>query len=247
MKNRRPTVEPKEGYNPANVARPPYAVGTPVEQTAGVWLLNPLAPFAITITGGTEEVITSLKRGLDRSMDGTRGGVDRAFTLYVKHGLRCREVESWIADMRPSLEHDIGQRKAASAEYQELMQRPEATENRRRKMEAGFRAEAYHGLSIRPVKDYSGVFSDDTTERQRASFDLLAHGYATAAHAAERVRRHGEYQRDVSVRNWLIHGHQDACNYCKQFFGKHPPNYYPRIPIHIACTCQISPNVAEGS
>jgi hypothetical protein len=58
-----------------------------------VWLLNPLAPFPITINGGRVDIITSLKRGLDRSINGTRDGLDRAFTLCGKHHLRCVEVE----------------------------------------------------------------------------------------------------------------------------------------------------------
>jgi hypothetical protein len=204
--------------------------------------LNPDAAFAITIEGGDAKIIASLKRALEKSLDGTRDSLDRGFYLFSKHCLRCVEVDAWADDVRPEFLADVARRKAASAEYSAHADRPDATDRRRERLEAAFIQEAYAELRIRPSRNHAAVLAAvDDDERRLAAFDLMVAAYWQADHGLDRTRRHEEYRRDVPVRGWQIEGSDTACGYCQQFFGTHPPSYYPRIPIHVGCVCEISP------
>jgi hypothetical protein len=214
----------------------------PQEIAPGTWRLNPAAAFGITVEGGDAKIIASLKHALEKSLDGSRDSLDRGFYLFSKHRLRCLEVDAWADDVRAEFLAGVAQRKAASEEYRTLAERPEATERRRERLEAAFIQEAYWELRIRPSRDHSAVLgADDEQERRLAAFELMADAYWQADHGLDRTRRHEEYRRDVPVRGWRIDGAEKACAYCRQFFGTHPPGYYPRIPIHVGCVCEISP------
>lgn len=216
--------------------------GDPQEIAPGRWRLNPEAAFGISVEGGDAKIIASLKRALEKSLDGTRDSLDRGFYLFSKHRLRCLEVDAWADDVRAEFLTGVARRKVASAEYSALAERPEATERRRERLEAAFIQEAYSELRIRPSRDHSGVLAaDDDHDRRLAAFELMAEAYWQADHGLDRTRRHEEYRQDVPVRGWRIEGSEKACAYCRQFFGTHPKDYYPRIPIHVGCMCEISP------
>jgi hypothetical protein len=218
------------------------ATGDPQQIAPGRWRLNPQAPFAVTIEGGDAKVIASLKRALEKSLDGSRDSLDRGFYLFSKHRLRCLEVDAWVDDVRAEFLAGIARRKEASAEYSALAERSEATERRRERLEAAFIQDAYSELRIRPSRDHSAVLAaNDDHDRRLAEFELMADAYWQADHGMDRTRRHEEYRQDVPVRGWRIEGSEEACAYCRQFFGTHPPTYYPRIPIHVGCVCEISP------
>jgi hypothetical protein len=94
-----------------NIVAKRSASGEPEEIAPGRWRLNPLAPFAITIDGGDAKIIASLKRALEKSLDGARDSLDRGFFLFSKHRLRCLEVEAWVDDVRAEFLAGIARRK----------------------------------------------------------------------------------------------------------------------------------------
>lgn len=186
--------------------------GDPQEIGLGRWRLNPEAAFGLTIEGGDAKIIASLKRALEKSLDGSRDSLDRGFYLFSKHHLRCLEVNAWADDVRGEFLAGVERRKVASDEYRMLAERPEATERRRERLEATFIQEAYWELRIRPSRDHSAVLAgDDERDRCLAAFDLLTDAYWQADHGLDRTRRHEEYRRDVPVRAWRIEGSDKAC------------------------------------
>ncbi len=73
----------------------------------GGWVLNPDTPFPLTILGVDEQLALKLKDLLDQTETVHAGGLFNSVAAMVAQtGLRCKEIEDYVANFRESFAED---------------------------------------------------------------------------------------------------------------------------------------------
>lgn len=82
----------------------------------GRWVLNPKSPFPLTLLEGDESVARQVKELLDDPEYWSRK-VPQFSLLIAQHNLRFKEMDEWVAQLKPRLEADLAQRIQTSPEW----------------------------------------------------------------------------------------------------------------------------------
>jgi hypothetical protein len=135
-------------------------MGAPVPGSkAGSWIINPRGSFQLTIYPATEKSAGEIKGLLDHSFN-WGGGVAQARLIepvLVRDGLRCKEVDDYVAVYKRKYLEALESLKGSSSEW------ARASEPDREDLSEEFAKDALKALDVNPgaMCDLHILFSDD--------------------------------------------------------------------------------------
>lgn len=135
-------------------------MGAPVPGSkAGSWIINPGGTFQLTIYPATENSAREIKDLLDQNFN-WGGGVAQAQLiepLILREGLRCKEVDDYVAVYKRKYLETLESLKGSSSEW------ARASEPDREDLIEGFAKKALRALDVNPgaICDIRTLFSDD--------------------------------------------------------------------------------------
>jgi len=130
---------------------------TPTPDGRG-WVLNPRAPFHITLTATTGEVASAVRAILDDPEAHSRDKERSLLGLLLRHNFRVAELDVYLSTWRPRLEADVARRLEAHPEW------VSASEPDRADIHAEVEAAALEGLPLRPRDDLRVLFMDQPAD-----------------------------------------------------------------------------------
>jgi hypothetical protein len=135
-------------------------VGAPVSGSkASSWIINPKGSFPLTIYPATQKIALEVKGLLDQSLH--RGGIGAQAqlieALVLQEGLRCKEVDDYVAVYKRQYLETLDTFKRMSPEW------TRASEPDREDLTEEFRKKALEALYVNPeaICDLQALFSDE--------------------------------------------------------------------------------------
>lgn len=121
------------------------AASAPAGRPLGGQVLNPGAPFKLTLLGVSPEQVQSIRELLESNDRG--GWPPPLFLRFIDWDVRCKEIDDYIAQFKPVFEASIAKQQAASPEWSE------ASELDREDLLSEFRQKAVGELDVQPYGD----------------------------------------------------------------------------------------------
>lgn len=149
------------------------------------WLLNPRSSFHLTICGVDSATAHEVKKCCDEKRF---SGVDalkfELLPLIARTNLRCKEVDKYVADFKPTYLSRIREFQQASAEWGESSERDKAD------MMDSFREKAIKTLDVQPDCDLVALFEYEPKDEVLDDALIDRYGFET-------LQTYFRYSRDL--------------------------------------------------
>ncbi len=122
----------------------------------GGHVLNPGAPFKLTLLGVSPEQVQSIRELLES--DEGAGWPPPLFLKLIDWDVRCNEIDEYVAEFKPVFEANIAKQQAASPEWSE------ASELDREDLLSEFRQKAVGELDVQPYGDLEVLLGESSED-----------------------------------------------------------------------------------
>lgn len=149
-------------------------------------LLNPGAPFKLTLRGVPQARVESIRKLLEN--DDHSGWPPPLFLKVIDWDVRCKEIDDYIAEFKPVFEASVATQQAASPEWSE------ASELDREDLLSEFHQKAVRELDVQPYGDLEVLLGESTEDVDLDDAFIERYGVDAACAYVSNYRRVGKVQ-----------------------------------------------------